>query len=264
MGRASAGTGAQVALGTRAIVPEDWKLLRGLLRALGVLFVVAGVLALTDMRWVQGPSLALAYVQYIGAPLLVLAGAVVVWWRVRRFRVIAAIVGATSLVVVGLNIAQAVMIDRLLEEFQTVFPEPCTDRRSCDEVVATAFPGRAPLVPPTGEVRGFRFQGGEPQGPRVLFTYGEPAAAAPSLLFVIAPRGPDGLQPPADEAAFLRTPGGVAHVEQREDGRVERIDFWDDDFHYVVSLQGGPDSADEQHAAAIELVDSARRPGPRR
>ena len=256
MGGTPPGSGASVAL-----IPEDWRLLRGLLRGLGLLALVAAVLALGNLRWIPDwlpPSLPLVYSLYIGAPVVVLIAAVLVGRHFRRARVAAWIVGVLSVLVVGVNTAEVVSIDHLLDEMKADAPRRCTSEASCARLISDKFPDTVPLVPRIGAVDGYPFLQGEESGRMLVFSYASPGTSDEALVVVIAERRPDGFEPPADEQVLWNTPGGTAYVEHRADDRLRRLDWWDHDFHYAVSIQG-PRPTEGDAAAAIALIDSAHR-----
>lgn len=235
------------------VVPQDWKVVRGLLKGLGLAALVLATLSLADPTWVPGP-LPVAIAAYLGTPVLVLAGALLIDRRLPRARVPARVVAATSVVVLIANLFLVVVLKHYTEEIAEVAPRGCDTATECRGLARDKFPSGRPLLPTMSAVQGYRFLYAEESGRLLSFWYGSHGSQDATLGYVISERRPDGFEPPTDASAFRQTPDGVRFVERRNDtGKVTRLDYWDDKFHYAVSLQGGHD----EYAQAIALIDSA-------
>lgn len=236
------------------VVPQDWKVVRALLKGLGLAALVLATLSLTNPTWVPGPP-PVAVTAYLGTPVLVLAGALLIDRRFPSARVPARVVAATSVVVLIANLALVVVLKHYTDEIAESAPRGCDTATECRGLASEKFPSGRPLLPTTSTVQGYRFLYAEESGRLLAFWYAAQGSQDPTLAYVISARRPGGFEPSADASAFRQTPEGVRFVERRNDtGKVTRLDYWDDKFHYALALQGGHD----EYAQAMALIDSGQ------
>ena len=231
----------------RPLIPEDWRLLRGLLATLGLGALVFGLFGLLqDPPWVAGP-LWLMRTTYVGVPLVVAVAAGVIAWRRRRLRVVTTVVAVTAGLAFVANAVLVVWTDRLVDDLHEALGPSCRPPLSgCREVIDDAFAGRPrPLVPRVEVVAGHELRSVEAGPDRLAFFYGD--ELRPTLVYSVRLRRADGPAPPEDPALLRRSPGGRAYVELEA-----RIASWDDTYQYVV---GGWSDDPE---ARLALLDSAR------
>ena len=238
------------------MIPEKWKLVRGLLKALGLLALVLATLSLSDPTWVPGP-LPVAIAVYVGAPLAVSTAAFLASRRWGRLRVPARVVGVTAIIVLIANVALLVMVKHWADELRDVAPRGCDSLQDCRSLASTKFGRVEPRIPTASDVDGFKFAYGEESGRLLGFWYRAATDDDPTLAFIVSRRRPDGFEPPTDEAAYRRTPAGIRYVEGITPEGVNRLDFWDDAFHYAVSLQASYAATSEEYRHAVALIDSS-------
>lgn len=238
------------------MIPEDWKLLRGLVKALGLVALVLATLSLSDPKSVPGP-LPVAIAAYLGTPLAVSVGALLARRRWRRLRIPATVVGVTALVVLLANVALLVTVKHWADELREDAPRGCDSLRECRSLASTKFGPREPLFPTAPTVDDFTFAYGEESGRVLGVWYRATKDDDPTLAFIVTRRRPDGFEPPTDEAAYRTTPAGIRYVEGLTPEGVNRLDFWDDSFHYAVALQASYPPTSEEYRRAVTLIDSA-------
>lgn len=238
------------------VIPENWKLARGLLNALGLLGLVLATLSLLTPTWVPGP-LPVAVAAFIGAPLVVCTAALLASHRWPRLRIPARVVGVTAIVVLVANAALLVTVKHWVDESREDAPRGCDALRDCRSLASRKFGRVAPRIPTTSSVGGYQFAYGEESGRLLGFWYRAPNDDDPTLAYVVSRRRPGGLEPPSDEAAYRTTPAGTRYVEGITPEGVNRLDFWDDAFHYAVSLQAFYAPSSEKYRRALTLIDSS-------
>lgn len=240
------------------MVPEEWRVVRGMLKALALILLVgATVSTLSDPIWARGP-LPVALGLYVASPLVVAALALVGARRWPGARVPMRLVAATSTVVFLANLGLTVMAKHLGDELHGAMGRSCKTLTKCRTLVTEKFPNEHPLVPTTRVVGGFEFDDGEESGRLLGYWYRAEKAEVPTLVFLITERRRDGFEPPESDSAYVRTPRGRRVVEGRDEKGVRRLDFWDERFHYAVSLQGAYEPSSIEYLRAVTLVDDAR------
>ena len=207
--------------------------MRGLLRGLGLVALVAvtGGL-LQDPPWPSPDSYRLAVALYVGAPLVVAVAAGVLAWRVARVRLPAAVVAATATVALVASVVLVVWVGRLNDELTELLGPSCGPTLDdCRELAAATFDGPPPRLPTVPAVEGYRFSHGEASDRHLTLVYQRDGATVGDLVYFVRERRPDD------------PPSGTRRVEG------DRIDVWDERFHYVATGEGDRPQA---------LVDSAR------
>lgn len=145
------------------------------------------------------------------------------------------------------------------DELDDFLPQMCeADLEDCNRLAAELFGHPPPRLPQVSRVGDYVLRSGEESGTLMLLTYESLEPGDSVLMFSAKPRGPGGplTQPP---------PGWDGRpVEAQDNGNLRRIDWWDDRFHYAVSVrfaQAPRGSPAEQ--ALRQLVVSARETAPR-
>jgi hypothetical protein len=168
----------------------------------------------------------------------------------------------------ALSIVLAVLVlascggDGDAREAVDVFPSCKPPPEACRQLLDDTFDEPSPGLPPAA-VGPLRLSRGERSAKVFLWVY--QGSFGPDERVVIAglkKRAAGGYEPPGDPAAFGRTPTGRSVVlRPGPDGTVAGVDFWNDVYHYAVSLQGTFAAADPVVEAALALVDALPDPG---
>lgn len=239
------------------VIPEEWRLLRGLLRILGLGALAAITLSvLSDPPWARGP-LPLSIALYVGSPVPVVAAAMAARHRWSRARVPAGLVGALAAVAFVANVGLVLLVHHYNHELRDTIGRTCGTIAKCQRLASDKFGSAHPQLPEPPSVAGYAFRSGSESGQLLMLSYG-PAPDGPTIVFVVTRRRPGGFEPPADEAQFVSTSSGKRYVETGDGDRVTRVDWWDGLFHYAVSLQGSYDRSSIEYQRATALIDSAQ------
>jgi hypothetical protein len=240
------------------VIPSDWRVLRGLLKLLGLGALAALTLGvLSDPPWVRGP-VPLAVALYVGSPLVVVVAAIAVRRRWPPLRVPAALVAGLAAVAFVANLGLVLFVHRTANELAHAMGRTCRSIPKCRDLAADKFGAPHPLMPGASLDTDYAFRSGSESGNLLMLSYGQQGSDERTIVFVVTERRPTGFEPPADDSDFTRTRGGTAFVETRVGGRVTRLDWWDASFHYAVSLQGSYERSSIEYERATQLIDSAR------
>lgn len=245
----------------RRVLPEDWRVVRGLLKTTFGLVVVSTVLALAWERpFVRiGGSLWQTLALYYAVPVVAFVAVVVATrpsTRARRGLRVAAALLALVLVSDALRVAFIVSSH---SELYDLWRERCGPvPADCREMASEAFAPTVPALPTARRVGGFHFVNGQEDilGPGFTLVYEADEDASEQLLFILS-RSP--MAPPIEGKQAL-TPGGKQIVEVGEAGQVNLIQHRSGDFYYAVGLavQGPRQRTSAPYRAAIALIDSLR------
>lgn len=242
------------------VIPANWRLARGLLRLIAAIAIAVAVfwVPLERAFWEVGP-LWLSVAVHLVTPAAAGIGLWLVGRRLRRgckaLRALTWTCGAifvVNVVQVGVFTWFLRSMDDVLELGRSCGPTPV----SCRDLAKEKYGEPPPLMPRGTRAGRFIFRNGEESGQISMFVYSSEEPRG-DVIFAVRPRQATGLQPPADEGAYALTPQGRRVLEGGDGDAVRRLDFWDERYHYTVSLQGVYQRGSPQHQAALELADSA-------
>lgn len=245
----------------RTVVPEDWRILRGLLKTIFAVVVVSTVLFLAWERpFVRiGGSLWQTLAVYLAVPVVAFAAAVIALRRSTRARRGLRVAAALLALVLVSDLVRVAFIVSFHSELADLWREGCGPAPvDCREMASETFAPTVPALPTARRVGGFHFVNGQEDilGPGFTLVYETDEDASEQLLFILS-RSP--VVPPIEGKQAL-TPGGKQIVEVGEAGQVNLIQHRSGDFYYAVGLavQGPRQRTSAPYRAAVALIDSLR------